>query len=94
MHYTKDEKVKIVVNIIKKLKSFPAKNGSTIDLYNKEYSYVEKLKDITMKWINEANNSAKGMLYFEELNKYFEYNFPDNNKIEPLFVLRKNTFFD
>ena len=93
MYYTKEEKVKIIVDIIKKLKKFPTKNQSTIDLYNKEYSYVEKFKTISMEWINNENSEFKGSIYFEELNKYFEYNFPSKNNIEPLFVLRHNKFF-
>ena len=93
MYYTKEEKVKIIVDIIKKLKKFPTKNQSTIDLYNKEYSYVGKLKTISMEWINNENSEFKGSIYFEELNKYFEYNFPSKNNIEPLFVLRHNKFF-
>ena len=51
MYYTKEEKVEIIIDIIKKLKKFPTKNQSTIDLYNKEYSYVEKFKTISMDWI-------------------------------------------
>ena len=93
MYYTKEEKVKIIVDIIKKLKKFPTKNQSTIDLYNKEYSYVEKFKTISMEWINNENTEFKGSIYFEELNKYFEYKFPSKNNIEPLFVLRHNKFF-
>ena len=93
MYYTKEEKVKIIVDIIKKLKKFPTKNQSTIELYNKEYSYVGKLKTISMEWINNENSEFKGSIYFEELNKYFEYNFPSKNNIEPLFVLRHNKFF-
>ena len=93
MYYSKEEKVKIIVDIIKKLKTFPTKNGSTIDLYNKEYKYVEKFKTISMNWVNTEHSEFEGSIYFEELNKYFEYNFPSKKKNEPLFVLRNNKFF-
>lgn len=93
MYYNKNDKVKIVIDIIKKLKEFPTKNNSTIDLYNKEYTYVQKFKDITMKWINNEHSEYEGSIYFEELNKYFEYKFPAKSNIEPLFVLRQNKFF-
>ena len=93
MYYTKEEKVEIIIDIIKKLKKFPTKNQSTIDLYNKEYSYVEKFKTISMDWIKNEKSEYKGSIYFEELNKYFEYNFPSKSNIEPLFVLRQNKFF-
>jgi|TARA_B100001093_G_scaffold519943_2_gene611598 hypothetical protein len=93
MYYSKEEKVKIIVDIIKKLKTFPTKNGSTIDLYNKQYNFVEKFKTISMNWVNTEHSEFEGSIYFEELNKYFEYNFPSEKKTEPLFVLRNNKFF-
>tara|TARA_X000000950_G_scaffold100480_2_gene127018 strand:+ start:7307 stop:7591 length:285 start_codon:yes stop_codon:yes gene_type:complete len=93
MYYSKEEKVKIIVDIIKKLKTFPTKNGSTIDLYNKEYNFVEKFKTISMNWVNTEHSEFEGSIYFEELNKYFEYNFPSKKNTEPLFVLRNNKFF-
>ena len=92
MYYNKNEKVKIIVNIINKLKAFPTKNNSTIDLY-KDYSYIEKFKEITMKWVNNEQSSYEGSIYFEELNKYFEYKFPSKRNIEPIFVLKENKFF-
>jgi len=93
MYYSKEEKIAAVVNIVKKLKSFPAKSGGTIDLYNEEYSYVTEFKDITMKWINRDNSEFKGFIYFQEINKYFEYNFPSKKEEEPEFLLRMNMFF-
>tara|TARA_Y100000992_G_C20980788_1_gene357216 strand:- start:167 stop:451 length:285 start_codon:yes stop_codon:yes gene_type:complete len=93
MYYSKEEKVSAVVDIVKKLKAFPAKTGGTIDLYNKEYPYVAKFKEITMKWINEDKSEFKGFIYFEEINKYFEYKFPSKKQEEPEFVLRMNMFF-
>lgn len=93
MYYSKEEKVKIIVDIIKKLKTFPTKNGSTIDLYNKQYNFVEKFKTISMNWVNTEHSEFEGSIYFEELNKYFEYNFPAKINIEPLFVLRNNKLF-
>ena len=86
--YEKDEKIKIIVDISKKLKMFPSKNGSFIDLYNDNYSFVEKFKKISIDWINNEHSFYKGALHFEEINKYFEYNFPKYKNKEPLFVLR------
>lgn len=88
MFYNKEEKVAIVVDIVKKLKTFPQKHGGTIDLYNNQYSFVEKFKAITMDWIKTDQSEFKGSLYFEEINKYFEYKFPKKKSDEPLFVLR------
>ena len=49
MNYTREEKVKIIVDIAKNLKNFPAKNGSSVNLYNNQYTFIEKFKSITMK---------------------------------------------
>jgi len=93
MNYTREEKVNIIVDIAKNLKNFPAKNGSSVNLYNDQYSFVEKFKSISMEWIKIDNSEYKGFLYFEEINKYFEYNFPRCKNEKPLFVLRHNHFF-
>jgi len=93
MNYTREEKVKIIVDIAKNLKNFPAKNGSSVNLYNNQYTFIEKFKSVTMKWIQTDNSEYEGFLYFEEINKYFEYKFPRSKNKEPLFVLRHNHFF-
>ena len=93
MKYSKDDKVRFIVDIVKRLKTFPAVNGGTIDIYNDEWSYVGEFKKITKRWINEEDVQFNGFLHFEEINKYFEYNFPISDDIEPLFVLRTNMTF-
>ena len=89
MDYSRDEKVIIVVDISKKLKNFPGKHG-TINLYNDQYLFFEKFKEITNTWINTENHSSSGTIQFDEIGKYFEYKFPCNKSEEPLFVLRHN----
>ena len=42
MNYTREEKVKIIVDIAKNLKSFPAKNGGSVNLYNDEYTEINR----------------------------------------------------
>lgn len=93
MKYSKSDKVRFIVDIVKGLKTFPAVNGGTIDIYKDEWSYVEKFKEISQKWINGEDVKFNGFLYFEEINKYFEYDFPISDDVEPLFVLRKNMTF-
>ena len=92
MYYSKEEKVKIIVDIIKKLKTFPTKNGSTIDLYNKEYKYVEKFKTISMNWVNNEYSNYKGRLYFEEINKFIEYDLPKTKDKKPKLQLCRNDY--
>lgn len=93
MRYSKGDKVRFIVDIVKRLKTFPAVNGGTIDIYKDDLSYVDEFKKITQKWINGEDVQFNGFLYFEEINKYFEYNFPISDDVEPLFVLRKNMTF-
>ena len=93
-NYTRSDKVRIVVDIIKKLKKFPATRGGTIDLFIEHYCYIEEFKEITNKWINEEFSEYNGKIHFHEINKYFEYKFPSDKSKEPLFVLRHNKFFD
>ena len=90
MYYTKEEKLCYILDIVKKLKTFPSRSNSTINLYNDQYLFVEKFKKIYNKWLDDDKCDLQGFLYFEEINKYFEYRFPCNKNIEPLFVLRQN----
>ena len=90
MYYTKQEKLTFILDIVKKLKTFPSRNNTTINLYNDRYLFVERFKKIYNEWLNDDNSDLKGFLYFEEIGKYFEYRFPSNKNFEPLFVLRQN----
>tara|TARA_B100001540_G_scaffold317790_1_gene352956 strand:+ start:127 stop:420 length:294 start_codon:yes stop_codon:yes gene_type:complete len=87
------ERLNIVINIINKLKKYKIKNGSIINLYNKELcSFIEEFKNITNNYIKQDDNKEikgfKGTLYFEEIGKNIEYNLPAYRNIEPLFVIR------
>ena len=88
-YYTKTDKVDKIIEIVKKLKTFPAANGGTIDLYREHYIFYDTFKEITNKWINEHYSSFKGTIPFEELGTHFEYIFPSKKHEEVLFVLRK-----
>ena len=89
MYYSKKDKVKIILDIIYKLKNFPSTTGSTINLYNDQYLFYSRFKEITNKWINEHYSSFKGSIPFEELGTHFEYFFPCKKQEDVLFVLRK-----
>ena len=88
--YSKEEKVKIIVDIAKKLKAFPSRGGGTINLYNDQYLFIEEFKKITNKWINEEGSEFSGFMHFHEISKDFEYMFPSSKNTIPLFVLRTN----
>ena len=86
--YTREEKIAIIVEITKKLHTFPSTQGNTMNLMNLNYSFVPEFKRITREWINNENQEVKGILTFEEIGKHFEYDFPKDKNKEPLFVLR------
>jgi len=86
--YTREEKVAIIVDITKKLHTFPSRQGGTMNLINQNYLFVSEFKRITREWINNENQELKGILPFEEIGKKFEYDFPKDKSKEPLFVLR------
>ena len=87
-YYTQADKIKMVIDIVNKLKNFPTVNGGTIDLYNDQYSYVEKWKEISQTYI-KGGKSVKGNLIFEEIWKNIEYYLPVIKSHEPLFVMKK-----
>lgn len=89
MYYSKKDKVKIILDIIYKLKNFPSTTGSTINIYNDQYLFYSRFKEITNKWINEHYSSFKGEINFEELATHFEYFFPGKKNEEVIFVLCK-----
>ena len=53
--YTREEKVAIIVDITKKLHTFPSKQGGTMNLMNQNYLFVSEFKRITREWINNQN---------------------------------------
>ena len=86
-NYTEIERLNIVLDIVKKLKNFTLKNNEIINLYNLNYSFIQEFKEITNNYI-KTGESYKGSLYFEEIGKNIEYNFPQKNYKKPLFVIR------
>ena len=93
IYYNKEDKLKAILNITNKLKEFTISNGSSINLYDDKYSYVEKFKDLAVKWINKERSKYEGSLYFEELDKYFNYKFPEKREEKYKFDLVENNFF-
>ena len=89
MSYSQVERLNIVIDIMSKLKNFKLSDGETIDLYSKNYSFIQELKDISNKYIKEGK-TIKGYLIFEEIGKKIEYHFPEKTYKKPLFVIRSN----
>ena len=85
-NYNKEERLKIILDLIKKLKHFNI-NNEIIDLYNSKYSFIDEFKIITSRYIKEGN-LEKGFLEFKEIEKKIEYIFPVKNYKKQLFVIR------
>jgi|LakMenE01Jun11ns_1017448.scaffolds.fasta_scaffold7734288_1 hypothetical protein len=85
------ERLEIVLDIVKKLKFYVATNGSVIDLYNDEYTFIQEFKKISNEYIKQDDYLAldyRGLLLFEEINKEIEYLLPASKNKTPLFVIR------
>ena len=84
---TQEEKLKIVLDIAKKLKNFEANNGQIVNLFNENYIFVKKLKKIFNEYI-KGTAEFKGTVEFEEIGKKIKYRFPIYKKYQPLFVIK------
>ena len=84
--YSKKEKVEICVDISKKLKYFENTKGQ-IDLFNNDYTFIPKLKQIFQDYINGCSD-FKGVLHFEEIDKQIEYYFPISKQKKAKFVIK------
>jgi negative regulator of genetic competence, sporulation and motility len=86
--YSQNERIKIVIDIVKKLVNYKTENG-IVNLYNDEYSYVSEFKKISNDYIyNEKTYS--GILEFVEIGKKIEYYLPIRKKNKPKFIILKN----
>jgi hypothetical protein len=87
--YSQEERLKIVVEIVSKLKSFPTNSNydKTINLYNSEYPAIVRIKAIFKEYIHNGHNQS-GVIKFPELGKKIEYILPTRKGVQPLFVFR------
>ena len=87
-YYSQNERIKIVVDIVKKLVNYNTEGG-IINLYNEEYSYVKEFKQITNDYIHNEKTYS-GILEFVEIGKKLEYYLPIRKKNKPKFIILKN----
>ena len=87
MELDSKERLEIVLEIAKKLRNYKLADGSTIDLYNDQYSFFPELKTIFNEYIKLAIE-VSGVHRFEEIGKDIEYFLPYTNDKKPLFVIR------
>ena len=87
---TRQEKLQIVLDIVKKLSNFNASDMSrSINLYNDSYPAIAQLKSVFNEYIKtDITSSLSGKIKFPEINKTIQYFFPAKTHIQPTFVLR------
>ena len=93
VHYlTVEERINIVLGIVRQLKNYPTQNMGPIDLYKDEYTYVQKLKKVFSDYIKQPQDNLKpfkGVVFLEEtVKRDAEYILPILKSQEPLFVIR------
>ena len=89
MNYkSQQEKLEIVMDLIKKLQHFETNVGPQ-DIFLSHYTYVDNCKKMFNDYIRN-DVRQKGKFMFEEIGKYIEYDLPVNKRGQPLFVIRSN----
>jgi hypothetical protein len=88
---TKQQRLKIVMDIINKLKHIPANNEKGyIDIYRQEYPSMKMLKNIFNEYVKQEDETLiemVGKIDFPELNRKIYYILPANTRRQPLFKM-------
>jgi hypothetical protein len=90
VYYTDKEKLKIVMDMVYKLRYYKNPRGESVNLMNERFTFVNKLKEIMNKYVKEDNSEYKGYLYFEEIGKRIKYFFPAKTLNEPMLAILQN----
>lgn len=87
-----EDRINVVLNIVRQLKNYPTQNMGPVDLYKDEYAYVQKLKKVFSDYIKQPEDNLKqfkGVVFLEEtVKRDAEYILPVLKSQEPLFVIR------
>jgi len=89
-YYTDKDKLKIVMDMVYKLRYYKNPRGESVNLMNERFTFVNKLKEIMNKYVKEYKSEYKGYLYFEEIGKKLKYFFPAKTFNEPMLVIQQN----
>ena len=91
-YLTVEERIDIVLGIVRQLKNYPTQNMGPVDLYKDEYTYVQKLKKVFSEYIKQPQDNLKpfkGVVFLEEtVKRDAEYILPVLRSQESLFVIR------
>lgn len=93
---SKEERLQIILDIVRKLKNFPTTTGTKIDLYNCDFPAMAQLKIIFNRYINQDDSDLKslvsesGKIPFPEINRKIQYILPVKKDASPTFILKAN----
>jgi len=85
--YSEREKLEICVDIAKKLKFYENAQGVVVNLFNENYTFIPKLKEIFANYIKDTKDYS-GILEFEEIGKQIKYHFPISKRRKATFVIK------
>jgi hypothetical protein len=85
--YSEREKLEICLDIAKKLKFYENAQGVVVNLFNENYTFIPKLKEIFANYIKDTKDYS-GILEFEEIGKQIKYHFPISKRRKATFVIK------
>jgi hypothetical protein len=95
---TREERLEIVLDIVRKLKNFPTTTGTIIDLYNCDFPAMSQLKIIFNRYINQDDTqtliSESGKIAFPEINRKIQFILPVKKDALPTFILKATRIKD
>lgn len=88
MNYTTQERLEIVLDLVKKLKEYKTDKGIETDLYKDSYTYVPIFKKLSNEYI-KTGIEVKGTLTFEEIgDKKINYLLPVTKGTKAVFHIK------
>lgn len=86
LHYSQEERIQIVINIVKQLTNYSTNKGA-VNLYNDSFSYVGVFKKICNDYIKNDQDYT-GTLEFVEIGKKIKYYLPIDKKNKSYFIIK------
>lgn len=94
MKKTREERLEIVLDIVKKLSKFPTTTGTYINLYEINCPAMNEIKIIFNRYINQDDSTPEllvgetGKIKFPEIGRKIEFILPIKKTIPPTFILK------
>lgn len=94
MKKTKEERLEIVLDIVKKLSNFPTITGTYINLYEINCPAINELKMIFNRYLAQDDRFTEllvgetGKIKFPEIGRRIEFILPIKKTGKPTFILK------